>query len=58
MKEYYRDYILRVKPYLNLSAVCKACKVNRESLYMFLNGLDYALSEESLRRFVDFVTDL
>ena len=57
-KDSYREYILKVKPFINISAICKASNVSRQSMHLFLNGIDYALSIEALQRFYSFVTEL
>lgn len=57
-KDYYRQEILRIKPFINLGAVCREIGVSRQSMYYFLNGLDSALSLESLISFLDFVSSL
>lgn len=57
-KEFYRTEIERTRKYVNLTEICKAVGISRNSLYLFLRGIDGALSEESLKKYIDFVSDL
>lgn len=57
-KLYFRDYILSVKPFLNLAAVCDAIGISRQAMYLFLKGIDSAISLDTLQLFIDFVSDL
>lgn len=57
-KEQYRQEILKIKPFINVAAICEEIGVTRQSMYYFLKGLDSALSLETLRAFLDFVDGL
>ena len=57
-KDYYRQEILRIKPYINLSAICDAIGISRTPMFYFLRGIDSALSYETLQKFMDFVDSL
>lgn len=57
-KNYYRCEILKIKPFINVSAICVEIGISRQSMYYFLKGMDSALSLETLRSFLDFVDSL
>ena len=55
------DYILSVKPYVNLSSVCRALNISRTSLMIFLTKYEshnYVLSVENLNRVCNFIQDM
>lgn len=57
-KELYRNEILKIKPFINLGAICSEIGISRQAMYYFLRGIDAALSLETLKSFMDFVDNL
>lgn len=57
-KEFYRQEILRIKPFINVSAICDQIGISRTPMHYFLKGIDSALSFETLQKFLDFVDSL
>lgn len=51
-------YILSIKKYLNFKEVCSAVGVAPNAMYLAFNGIDYAVSEEKIDKFIKFVNDL
>lgn len=57
-KEYYRQQILKMKPYINVGAICSEIGISRQPMYYFLKGIDSAVSLETLKAFINFVDSL
>lgn len=57
-KDYYRQEILRIKPFINVGAICSEIGISRQAMYYFLKGLDSVLSIDTLKVFMDFIDSL
>lgn len=56
IKDGYRQEILRLSPYIKVSAICRAVGISNSSMYYFLNkNRDELLSVNKLQKFMDFL---
>ena len=58
MKQVYRNYLLRIRPYVNLTAICKALGLDQSNVTKFLRGDDSMVSEESLQKLCSFIKNV
>lgn len=55
MKQVYREYLLRIKDFVNLSACCVMVHLDQSNVNKFIRGQDNAVSVESLQRLTNFI---
>ena len=58
MKQVYRNYLLRIRPYINLTAICKALGIDQSNVTKFLRGEDSYISEENLEKLCSFIKNV
>lgn len=55
MKQVYREYLLRIKDFVNLRSCCVMVHLDQSNVCKFIAGQDNAVSIDGLQRLINFI---